>query len=343
MSDPLNLDWKNFSIKQHSSTEIFQNQIALINHLKFVGFDQKYRVAITDSGVTLIPSKDHEVIIASCEKYIKAIFLEPNYYLVNFFDSPRKQKSGFELEDRVSLFCLAVRLITGGFCSSCVSFYYENFDSGNKYYCPYVSKEGGIMDLEERDKSKIKFTEFPILQKIYNDLYRLKIFKNDNQFSRLKNALRFYYNIQDMGSFLEKTVFSFSLLESLFSDQSKVEIAYKVSLRVAFFLYPNNSTERYKIFTFLKSSYDLRSSYLHGSKVRRSKFENKIIKKSNKSENYSLMFDLPFDINQIISRVLFKILQKESFLNFFSVEQKEEVEELFFEKLVFSSGEEHLF
>ena len=104
-------------------------------------------------------------------------------------------------------------------------------------------------------------------------------------------------------------------------------------MRTSYFLYPEDSAARRELFDLLRVAYDIRSSFVHGSRVDEEKYTKKLQKMKN-NDNYSLWYSLPDELNKVLAGVLLKILINQECLEFFSGNPDSIAETEFYDKLV---------
>lgn len=335
------IEWNKLPHRDLLKQEIIFKSINVVSPLNLLGDLEGKRLNLTDEGLVLLPAETEKDIINALQVHLKKSDLLPTrpYFLLNHFSSPRVQTGAFELDERASVFCLAVNLITKGSCFFLGAFHYNDKNKPKTYFSPFITKEEySVGGFEEREIPKLSSqAEFESLNEIYIRLRDLKIFKYDERFSRLINSIRFYSRIQNEPWFMQKIIFAFIALESLFTDKSKIETVYKVSVRASYFLFPDNAMERKQVYNLLKIAYDARSCFLHGTKVDEARLAKKL-QKLKENEKYSLWFDLPFDLNEIISQIILKIIKDKKTLGFFSERQDDAIEEVFFTHLVLGTN-----
>lgn len=329
------IDWENLPLHNPLKDEAFKS-VATIFPLNLTGTISTKRLSITDEGLKLVSYEDEKEIVNALHQYLKGSWnlpLEPQFIL-NSFTASRRERWGFELNERVDVLRLAIRILTTGKCFQKASFKYNDSINPPVLYLPFVDRNSIRESLDAKETAIISSeADFEILKLIYNQLSKLDVFKYDERFSKLLNAVRFYNRFDDVTWFLQKIVHAFVGLESLFTDQSKSEITYKVSIRSAYFLYPENSVARNEVFDLLRIAYDVRSSFLHGSRVDEIKLTKKL-QELKKNDQYSLWYDLPSDLNNILSHVLRTTLLKEDLFSFFAGDPDKKTEIDFYNQLV---------
>lgn len=330
------IDWEHLPLHDPLNDEAFKSIVALFP-LKLTGNISDKTIFITDDGLELVPyDSKEEGMFEAFYKYLQDLYALPfdTMLVLNHFKAPRKENWGFELEERSHVLSLAIRILTSGKCFRKASFKYSDNTKLPLYYRPFVDNDSLRSGFLGKEASVISSEEdFQKLQTLYSAIFKLKVFKYDDSFSKLLNAVRFYDRSHDANWFLQKIVHTFVALESLFTDQSKSEITYKVSVRTAFLLHPENSSSRNEVFDLLRIAYDVRSSFLHGSKIDEARL-TKRLQELKKNDQYSLWYDLPADLNNILSQVLGKILLSSDSLSFFSSDPNPKKESEFYNQLV---------
>ena len=246
------------------------------------------------------------------------------------YKHPNPNQYFFEAEDKIRLFSTAVKIYYGKFCElrSFIHFvdekYYEPFIHEKTYSYHY---EDGITIESDADFNNIK--------KIYSNLLKAKIDKF-TVYSKIHNGVTFINKSFETAWILLRILFSVAVLESLFSDESKNEIVYKISLRTAHFLHADNAEERQKTFKFIKRAYAIRSCFVHGSNVEKEVDKlSKIFRKEDGNESYSFYLDFPPKLDSLVSQCLSKILLDDSLFAFFNNEKIPSEEETnFYDSLV---------
>jgi hypothetical protein len=107
------------------------------------------------------------------------------------------------------------------------------------------------------------------------------------------------------------------ILESLFGPKDKKEIAYRISHRIASF-FGSNMEERKSIFNIANKGYSLRSTIVHGSKI----------KKIYINEDT----DLRYEVESLVQKSLKKILLDNNLIKIFSSGEREK----YLDNLIFS-------
>lgn len=271
-----------------------------------------------------------------------ADYLEESHYMRNIpgtifkFKYKKDPKWHYEGITNIDNFLSAVSIYSNVRIRNAIHFSVKDTKKG-EYYRPYDFLDKNKVLFRDEDRFHIKDRkDLNNILKIYDGLQRSK-YNDHGKFNRLKNSAMFYNRFLDEEWTLLKTMFAFVSLESLFSDNGG-ETTYKVAIRAAHFLYPNDSQKRKDIFDFIKKGYSIRSKFVHGSDA------GKEIKKSMKALEkgrdlkhgyYDFRFDFSKDLGHIISDCLKKIFFDEKYLDFFSKEnRKSEDENDFFKKIV---------
>ena len=230
------------------------------------------------------------------------------------YKHPTPNNHYFEAEDQIKSFETAIRIYKNSACNfnPIIHFEKENYYQPfffDKKPTPYPHLEGVSIINSVDDLEKIK--------KICKKLEIAKIERNDI-YSKIYNGVKFFNNSYDTGWLLLKTLFSFSLLESLFSDSDKNEITYKIALRTSYFLYPHEPIERLRVFKFIKRGYDVRSAFVHGADAQnRISVISKKFEKEKPQGSYSFYTDFPKELDFITSQCLSKILLSDDYFAFF--------------------------
>jgi hypothetical protein len=295
-------------------------------------------ITITDNGIEVADCSLEKDIAISLQNYFKdsnALPVQPFLFVVNQFASPRKEHSGFELIERSRVLCLAISILTGKTCFEWATFQYNNAVDPPLYYEPVLFKNS-MLEATYFDKPAVLSAKNDLesLRLIYGSLTQLGVWQYRNHSSKLLNAVRFYTHFNEDEWILQKIVFAFVVLESIFGDASKTEITEKVAIRTAYFLYPDNIDARHDVYSLLKIAYDCRSNFVHGSNIDETKINNKL-RKLKQNIRYNLYFELPDELRDITSQVLRKIITNTSYFEFFSKEKFKDGEETnFYNELV---------
>ncbi len=297
---------------------------------------------ISDSGIEIAnPSAEEKSTITSLESYLtdsSELPVKPFLFILNKLSSPEKPSVGLKLFERSRILRIAISILTSKACFERAMFHYNDTLKPPSYYKPLVI-DNNIAESTYFDKPAVISIKDNLdsLKLIYNRLTSLKLWGYNHSFSKLSNAVKFYELFINKDEWiLQKIVFAISILESVFSD-SKTEIAEKIAVRTTYFLFPNDVDARHKIYNLLKTTYDCRSQFLHGSNVDIPKIEKKL--SSIKDAKYSFYFDLPDELLSIISQVLLKIISEESYYEFFSKELTSEEESDFYNQLVLGKND----
>jgi hypothetical protein len=243
------------------------------------------------------------------EKIIKEIKKEKNLpegiFLIYELPKELSIETNNELSDRVENVARAIRFLKKADCE-----YVFHADCYNKsLYEPSLNSNKSY---SRKSITKIIEKDFKRLNKLFIKLESLKL-QDFGEYNRLKNAINFYDKACFDGGHLSSLVNFFISLESLFSDDEKTEIAYKIRLRTAYLNYPqkNEREERKKVFDLIKEGYRIRSLFLHGGDV---KSDSKIKKKGS----YSYLEEYIPEIKDIVRKTIKEILLDENHYSFFS-------------------------
>lgn len=219
------------------------------------------------------------------------------------FGKTRKEVIPFEGSQNFDDLSKAIRIVTKNKCKCVYHFSYNKSENSIIFYRPFDFIDDD-RDFGTRDQSKIdSLTQFENIRTVFANIRSLP---NDNgvNHSPLLNAVRFLNHAQNTGWLNLKITLFFIALESIFCEDN-MEVSFKMSLRASHFLYPDDKIKRLRVFKVLRNGYDLRSSFLHGSKVDDQKIARKL--KIDSSE-YSIMLDFPIEMNEIVCDILNKIL-----------------------------------
>lgn len=342
-NENLSPDWENLSYPSLLEDLAFKS-ISVLHPLYLQGDLVGKRIALNDDGLCLIEESEEEDVVAALKSYLQKTHSMPTgaCFAVSSFASPREEKWGFELDERGWLLATAVKIATGSTCFASISFQYNDATSPTVFYKPFVNKDP-VKDLyKSKQPATIStFEEFERVKLIYSRLVELNPHKYSDRFSKLLNAVRFFEHFDNTDWFLQKIVLAFVGLESLFTDQSKNEVTYKVSIRGAYYLHPNEVAPRRDLFELLKIAYDVRSSFLHGAHVDEARLREKL--KKLRGEDYSLWRDLPRELGSILASALSKAISNDNDFEFFSGNPDSKKENEFYTSLVLGkngAGEE---
>ena len=229
----------------------------------------------------------------------------------------------------LGLFSLAIRIAKGTNDAKLV--YHFSYDKSQKptvFYKPFdfINTDRKIGFIPSLLTSK---QEMERVDAIYKSLVKLPIVNGAN-FNPLLNAVTNADRAQNEDWIHLKTTLCFIALESLFSDSDKADIAFKVSLRTAAFLYPSREekTEKEKVYKLLKSGYDFRSKFLHGSDANIGKFWEKL--NAGRKES---MVEPSEEMNAIVCEVLERILLSPDLFALFT-DGSEKAQREYFDQLV---------
>ncbi len=289
---------------------VISKELALFS---FVEFDKSITEKKIDDNLSLLADGDENDAIEFCEKYLS---LKPSgAYFLYKFDTPEKRKHFFEATDNFRDFALAISLLKNKTCPVSIHFSYNDQTSPTEYYKPFefFDLTNDIFPTSD-DQIFIDPKEFEKLKDLYARILKIQLHRGD-VFCRLKNAIEFFIHGNNEKWFVMRIALYFVALESLFSDD-KNEISYKISLRTAYFLFPDNPKERKQLFDQLRAGYTIRSNFIHGSKIDTSKWAAKLNFKNNPS--YILWIDYPNELKSIISDVILKIISDPELIDIFS-------------------------
>jgi len=231
-----------------------------------------------------------------------------------FYDlkKARSLKNHWEIFDKIQNLANAIRILTHKDCNYSIHMQYN--DSGDKtlYYKPIYIVDPLDPRFFGQDVAIVKKQEIELLKKIFIAIDKLNP-QNQKGFNRLKNALNFYEKACDERSHLQQLINFFVVLESLFSDSEKSEIAYKIRLRTSYVTCSSRGlAKRKEVFNLIKLGYDIRSYLLHGSDV-----EN-FIQRKVKQNSYSFFLDYLPKLRKIVDYTLEKILLNKKMYMLFS-------------------------
>lgn len=254
-----------------------------------------------------------EKCLNDLKKFIKEEmrYIPRGVFLLYKIPETIKLKHYWEFCNKLENVVRAIRIMTNQSCKLL-------FDMDCCNDIPYIPNSNIVpLDFpEEMEIIKIKKEDFKELKTIFGRLEGLNL-SNFTKYSRLKNSINFYDNACYEKGHLLKLVNFFISLESLFSDDKKSEISYKIRLRTACINYPerNRRKERKEVFNLIKEGYNIRSLFLHGSDVDNS------IKKRNTS-GYSYFEDYLPKIRFIVEKTIKHILLNKKEYELFSDERK---------------------
>jgi hypothetical protein len=143
-----------------------------------------------------------------------------------------------------------------------------------------------------------------------------------NFISRLSRAFVFLKSARTTSDIGTKISIYCSVFESLFSI-SNTELRHRLSEIVAFFL-SNDFDERRSIYKTMQTSYDIRSSVVHGDGI-----QSRFLKNEAK-----LLIDTAVETDEILRRCFRKILRSKDLYELFTNKSKEELSE-YFQNLIF--------
>ncbi len=310
---------------------VLTHEIGLLNNLSLVDDLARKCLLIKENRIYLIDSKDEQEAIDLLEEDLKKyhpVDRPQATVAVYEYGSARKNKFAFEGAHYLEQLSIAVMILTKKKCKLVYNFSYNKSENPVKFYKPFDFIENNRFENQIHYKSYLKtIYELENLNNIFGNLIALPI-NNGANYNRLLNAVVNTNRAQNEDWVHLKTTLFFIALESLFSDSDKTELIYKISLRASSFLYPDSKDKNKKleIFKFLKIGYDLRSKFLHGSKVAFSDFEKKFQKNNS---TYSVMFDFPEELNSIVCSILNKILMNSDLFKLFSSLDEEKMFQYF--------------
>ncbi|HTE25410.1 hypothetical protein [Flavitalea sp.] len=128
-------------------------------------------------------------------------------------------------------------------------------------------------------------------------------FLDYNSTDRISRAIQFLTLARTQPHLHTKISLYVPIYECLFSGDESSEVSHKVSERAAFYL-GDNVTERTSIYDLLKSTYNLRSRYLHGQTLD--------TKKSKKYDTLDKLRKLSTDIDSLTRRLMTKVIMQDS-------------------------------
>jgi hypothetical protein len=174
-----------------------------------------------------------------------------------------------------------------------------------------------LIHINSKDFNKFKKIFFQIDNVLGNNYF---------YYTKLKNALDFYkIRLNDEEANLERLMYSFIILESLFSDNDdKDNISFKIRIRTSYFI-SRDKEKRKKIFENLKDLYSLRSDLLHGGAV-----YDRVQKKASKREtsSYAYWESTLNELDLIIRKVFNKILTDKNLTEIFNAKTDGEQKKL---------------
>jgi len=244
-------------------------------------------------------------------------------YLKYAHDPLEPSRLSFDALEVFENFCLTVRLATGKKCECSAYISCNEKIKPDYYYKPFIISNFNDLWILKTERATIKdLTEINTIKSLFLKVNEQNPAAISFEYPRLCNALKFFNMAYSTKWFLLKIVHLFTVLESIFSENPN-EIAYKISLRTAYLLHPDDSASRKKVFGFLKQGYDIRSRFLHGNKINYANKE-KQLQNILGVQHYSLMFKYPEDLYDIVRRVINKIITNETIYKLLS-EQNEEL------------------
>lgn len=223
--------------------------------------------------------KDKISLVEQKEEGAALDFLSNNLFEYNYWDkkgtvvfycygSQRKSSIAFEGGYYLGRLCIAIKIFTKKKARLIYHFSYDKTTLPVKFYRPYdFIMDDSDIGYRSEDVSYLKTSsDIDELNRIYKSLVTLPI-DNGFNYNRILNAVVNTDRAQNENWINLKITLFFIALESLFSDSDKTELIYKISLRTASLLHNNDKSKKVDVFRFLKVGYDMRSKFLHGSKV----------------------------------------------------------------------------
>jgi len=326
-------DFENLQYPRHDSKVV--KHITYVPNL-FFGNALRDKALKIDEKLSVINSNKEKNAILFLRKYLSTTRRTNSFPGSCFlYEYKGRMKWHFEAQDCVRRFLTAVRIYKETRCDAEVDFTIEN-SAKKQYYRPFDFSKSSYGIYLDREKSKIESRqELNKIKKIYQKLGEAK-FSETIYYSKIYNCVKFFNHSYDEHWTLLKTMLAFTALESLFSDTSKSEVAYKIALRTSYFLHPKDSKKRKETFNIVKRGYDIRSHFVHGSDVE--KQVDKIMAKFQQEKGvdyYGFHHHYIFDLSSVVSQCLAKILLDKNYFSFFSkAKHTTEEEAIFFDNLV---------
>lgn len=209
-----------------------------------------------------------------------------NYWLVAEYESSQKE----DCEDDVNIRNLSKALLTMMRIvrpSRVYEYVIMTYVIEEEFYRAiyHAATIGEAYILANQFEFEYVFTDEDILRikEIFSNFHKYHVNDNIVGEGRIQSSILFFKVATE--TFRNETrLVNFSIaLESIFSTDN-IELSYRISLRVSFFL-GNNSVERKKIFEEVREIYNLRSRIVHGN-VLKKKEKNKIPKTLENLETY---------------------------------------------------------
>jgi hypothetical protein len=288
-----------------------------------------------DSNLSIINPEEEKVATDYLKECLKKHHMARNSgisYVRYTHNGLSRSRLSFDALESFEDLALSIRILTGRKCECLLYASCNEQVSPAYYYNVFDFLEGKDLYLFPEEKS-IVFNDEDIksLKRIYQKIVSNSPFRGSQEYSRLKNALDFFNKSYDTQWFLLKVTLLFTVLESIFSEDS-YEISYKISLRTAYFLYRDQQDLRKKTFEFLRLGYNMRSEFVHGGKVDTIKKEKKLASIRG-VDHYSIMFDYPNDLYELVRKVLYGIILDEDVFKMVSEKNKEDSYKVFLDNI----------
>ena len=323
---------EDLNFPSHSDQDQMTHDSGLFKNLKLTGELAGKCLVIRNNKIILGDLEDEKVAVDFLRSNIHVYHPHSQSGTIVFYDygSRRTQKASFEGGNYFFELCKAVKILTKKRCKVAYSFSFDKSVLPIKFYRPYDFIRDDVEIIGFNNVSYLKSkTDLENLNIIFNHFVKLPIHNGINH-NRLMNAVLNNDRAQDEYWIHLKITLFFIALESLFSDSEKAELSYKVSLRAASLLYPEDKKRKLEAFSFLKVAYDIRSKFLHGSKVDLSLIGKKL---KGKTDDYIISLHLPEELNSIISDIIKKIVFDEELFQLFTDGNEKKISE-YFDKLV---------
>jgi hypothetical protein len=304
---------------------VLTHSLGLLKYLKLSENLEGKSLLIKDRIISLFKLNDDKEVCdflnLTINKDHKKFDIPKATVVIYDFSGARKENIAFEGSHYFHQLSIAIKILKKEECKCVYYFSYNKSKNKTVFYKPFDSIEDdrmGSLGYKTFLKTEADLSNLNI---IFKNLTNLPI-DNGFNYNPLLNAVSYTDRAQDTAWIIMKITLFFIALESLFSTD-KTEIAYKLSLRTASFLYPDDKEKKCRVFTVLKIGYDLRSKFLHGSKTELEKLGKKLNKGDGKE--YSVFFDFPSELNSIVCDVLNKILIDDVLVEIFSKRSAEEI------------------
>ena len=189
----------------------------------------------------------------------------------------------------------------------------------------WIDHESFDLDLpyEEWDIIKPKAEELFELEsnlESENEIVRIneirKLISESNIMNNQRSQLLIsrYFQIYDRKSTQDRILDEFIILESIYTDSSKSEISFKLSLNIASFL-GDNEDDFDEIYGFIKDIYTIRSAIVHGdewkTKLRKKGIRRHFNFEDNSNYNSNVAKDIFLRLKQYIDKTILKIMKWE--------------------------------